>query len=233
MFLQGRRFILSSRDQAVNMRGAVGTGQTATLKELRRGLAEAGREVLALAPTMSAVEELQKIGFARAITAERTVALAQVQRQIGAVRGWIVRTRLRKSTACPRAGTAWWFALLTKRSSALQKQSEEDEGRSTRWANRTTAQKGDARNFRLGQILGFHRAIKGIARNEPLEVIRVEGERIIVRNESGREQTVHSRHAKSSAVIEQDRIHVGAGDRLLLMANRREQGFPIAGKAGV
>lgn len=64
-------FLLGSWDQAVNMRGAAGTGKTATLKELRRGLAEAGREVLALAPTMSAVEELQKIGFAEAITAER------------------------------------------------------------------------------------------------------------------------------------------------------------------
>ena len=63
--------ILSSRDQAVNMRGAAGTGKTATLKELRRGLAEAGREVLAIAPTMSAVEELRKIGFGDAITVER------------------------------------------------------------------------------------------------------------------------------------------------------------------
>jgi len=62
--------ILGSRDQAVNLRGAAGTGKTATLTELRRGLVEAGREVLAIAPTMSAVEELQKIGFAEAITVE-------------------------------------------------------------------------------------------------------------------------------------------------------------------
>jgi len=91
--------------------------------------------------------------------------------------------------------------------------------------NWTTAQKGDARNFRPGQILGFHRAIKGIARNESLEVIRVEGERIIVRHESGREQTVTSRHAKSFDVLEQHPIEVAAGDRLLLTANRRERGF--------
>ena len=36
--------------------------KTATLQELRRGLLEARREVLAVAPTMSAVEELQKSG---------------------------------------------------------------------------------------------------------------------------------------------------------------------------
>jgi len=91
--------------------------------------------------------------------------------------------------------------------------------------NWTTAQKGDARNFRPGQILGFHRAVKGIARNEALEVVRVEGERVVVRHESGGEQTVTSKHAKSFDVLEQHPIDVAAGDRLLLMANRREQGF--------
>jgi flagellar biosynthesis GTPase FlhF len=37
-------FILDSRDRAVNLRGAAGTGKTATLQELRRGLDEAGRK---------------------------------------------------------------------------------------------------------------------------------------------------------------------------------------------
>jgi conjugative relaxase-like TrwC/TraI family protein len=64
-------FVLSSRDRAVNIRGAAGTGKTATLQELNRGLTEAKREVLAMAPTMSAVEELQKVGFANATTIQR------------------------------------------------------------------------------------------------------------------------------------------------------------------
>ena len=55
----------------VAISGAAGTGKTATLQELRRGLLEARREVLAVAPTMSAVEELQKVGFADAMTLER------------------------------------------------------------------------------------------------------------------------------------------------------------------
>jgi primosomal protein N' len=55
--------VLDSRDRAVNIRGAAGTGKTATLQELRRGLDEADRKILAVAPTMSAVEELQKVGF--------------------------------------------------------------------------------------------------------------------------------------------------------------------------
>ncbi len=55
----------------MSISGAAGTGKTATLQELLRGLKEAGRAVLAVAPTMSAVEELQKVGFTDAITVER------------------------------------------------------------------------------------------------------------------------------------------------------------------
>ena len=41
------------------------------LRELRRGLIDAGREVVALAPTMSAVLELEAVGFTKAVTVER------------------------------------------------------------------------------------------------------------------------------------------------------------------
>ena len=75
-------FVLASRDRAVNIRGAAGTGKTATLQELRRGLNEGGREVLAVAPTMSAVEELQKVGFSDAITIQRLVQDQRAQTQL-------------------------------------------------------------------------------------------------------------------------------------------------------
>jgi AAA domain len=39
--------------------------------------------------------------------------------------------------------------------------------------NWTTAQKSDPRNFSAGQALGFNRAVKGITKNETLEVVRV------------------------------------------------------------
>jgi len=64
-------FVLSSRDRTVAIRGAAGTGKTATLCELKRGLLEAGREIVALAPTRSAVAELQAVGFSEATTVER------------------------------------------------------------------------------------------------------------------------------------------------------------------
>ena len=328
-------FILNSRDAAVNLRGAAGTGKTATLRELRRGLTEAGREVLAIAPTMSAVEELQKIGFAEAITAERllhdermqatlrgkvvvldeagmvsgrqmwellrlagtqsarlvfsgdtkqiqsveagdalrvlekesrlkSAALTEVQRQtkkeyreaiqelrknpergfqkldaVGAVRevAWPDRAE----------AVAQAFGASQGRSSLVVCATHEEIERVTDAIRRrrktvgvlgegvlltrhvslnwTTAQKGDARNFRPGQILGFHRAIKEIARNEALEVVRVEGERVIAHSESGGEHTVTSRLAKSFDVLEQRPIEVAAGDRLLLTANRRGSDF--------
>ena len=79
--------VLDSRDRAVNIRGAAGTGKTATLRELNRGLCEAGREVLTVAPTMSAVEELRKVGFSDAVTLE---GLLQNQAGYAAVHGKVL-----------------------------------------------------------------------------------------------------------------------------------------------
>ena len=63
----------------MNIRGAAGTGKTATLQELNRGLTEARREALAVAPTMSAVEELQHVGFSNATTIQRLLQDQRVQ----------------------------------------------------------------------------------------------------------------------------------------------------------
>jgi conjugative relaxase-like TrwC/TraI family protein len=76
---QAMEFVLASRDLAVNICGAAGTGKTAALQELRRRLIDAGQDVIAVAPTMSAVEELKKVGFQDAITVERLVQNSRVQ----------------------------------------------------------------------------------------------------------------------------------------------------------
>jgi predicted ribonuclease YlaK len=78
--------VLTSRDLAVNIRGAAGTGKTATLQELRRGLTEGGREVVAVAPTMIAVEELRRVGFSNAVTIQMLLADQRTQRGLGAKR---------------------------------------------------------------------------------------------------------------------------------------------------
>src|SRR5882724_8510368 len=81
------QFLLDSHDLAVNLRGAAGTGKTATLQELHRGMRDAGRRVIAVAPTMSAVEELHKVGFPNAVSLERLLQDQQVQRDL---RGMVV-----------------------------------------------------------------------------------------------------------------------------------------------
>jgi hypothetical protein len=79
--------VLDSRDLVVNVRGAAGTGKTATLREIDRGLREAGHEVLAVAPTRSAVDELEKVGFRDAMTVSR---LLEAQEPQGALRGRVL-----------------------------------------------------------------------------------------------------------------------------------------------
>lgn len=64
-------FVLDSRDFAVNIEGRAGTGKTKTLNEFRRGLQAGGRLMLAVAPTLSAAEELHREGFQNAMTVER------------------------------------------------------------------------------------------------------------------------------------------------------------------
>jgi conjugative relaxase-like TrwC/TraI family protein len=63
--------VLDSRDFAINLRGAAGTGKTATLHEIDLSLHAAGRDVVAVAPTRTAVDELRKVGFHDAMTVSR------------------------------------------------------------------------------------------------------------------------------------------------------------------
>lgn len=75
-------FILKSRDFAVCLQGAAGTGKTDTLKEIQRGLWQAGREVAAVAPTQTAVRELKARGFHEAMTIERLLQDPQAQESL-------------------------------------------------------------------------------------------------------------------------------------------------------
>lgn len=56
-------YLLSSRDYIINLRGAAGVGKTHSLSEVYRGLKEAGRDVIAIAPTKNAVQEMQDVGI--------------------------------------------------------------------------------------------------------------------------------------------------------------------------
>ena len=340
---QAIEFVLNSRDLAVNIRGAAGTGKTATLQELQRGLEESGRQVLAVAPTMSAVEELQKVGFSDAITVERllqgqsaqtdlfgkalivdeagmvsgrqmsellkladqqsariifsgdtkqirsveasdalrvlereshlkSVSLSEVQRQtaqgyreaiqelrrdpergfdkleqIGAVREvpWPDRAQAvqqayseaqaqANAKGQPRsvlvvAATHEEIGHITEAIRAERTRTGE-LGQSTHQQhhvplNWTSAEKSDVRNYAEGQVLEFHRAVKGVARHESLEVIGVENGKVIARNARGEEREFTAKHAKCFEVYERRAIEIAPNDKLLLTANRREPGF--------
>src|SRR5580700_6950701 len=325
-------FVLQSRDRAVGISGAAGTGKTATLQELRRALIEAGRVVLAVAPTMSAVEELQKVGFTDAITVERVL---QDPRMRGDIRGKVIildeagmvsarqmADLLRLAEDCSlrvvfsgdtkqirsvEAGDA--LRILEKESrlktvalNQVQRQTRKDyrdameelrrnsergfakldtmgavrevaiseraaaiadaydstvgpsclvvcathdeiervtdairERRKTRGElregvaltrhvplNWTAAQKADFQSYRAGQLLGFHRAAKSIAKNDTAEVVRIGSGGLVVRGADGTERTISKKQTGSFDVLEARPIEVSGGDRLLLTANRRE-----------
>jgi ATP-dependent exoDNAse (exonuclease V) alpha subunit len=336
-------FVLDSTDLAVNIQGAAGTGKTALLQELREGILQSNREVLAVAPTMSAVEELQRVGFRDAVTVERllqdeqvqdqlrgrvlivdeagmvsgrqmaevvhlsherfarivfsgdtrqihsveaadalrilekesklrSVSLTQVQRQrVDAYRETIEELR-----ADPQSGFERLEAMRAIREVAYHERANAvaqayaqaqmapdgsgknrsvlvvsathndianitaairenrraagELGRETAVLrhvplNWTEAQKRDVRNYRAGQVLEFHRAVKGVSKNESLVVVRVDDGHVIAKNHHSREHRIGPKQAKAFSVHEQRSIDVAEDDRLLLMANRREPGF--------
>jgi conjugative relaxase-like TrwC/TraI family protein len=338
---QAIEFVLNSRDLAVNIRGAAGTGKTATLQELQRGLEESGRRVLAVAPTMSAVEELQKVGFSDAITVERllqgqsvqtdsfgkalivdeagmvsgrqmsellklsdqqstriifsgdtkqirsveasdalrvlereshlkSVSLSDVQRQtargyrdaihelrrdpehgfdkleeMGAVREvpWPERAQeVRRAYSEAQAnakGQPRSVLVVAATHEEIEHITEAIRAERTRTGelgesthqehhvplNWTSAEKSDVRNYRPGQVLEFHRAVKGVARHESLEVIGVENSKVVARNARSEEREFTAKQAKCFEVYERRTIEVAPSDKLLLMSNWREPGF--------
>jgi conjugative relaxase-like TrwC/TraI family protein len=334
---QAVNFVLNSRDRAMNIRGAAGTGKTATLRELRRAILECGHEVIAIAPTMSAVEELQKVGFKDAVTIERllqdprlqsslqnkvlivdeagmvsgrqmheilqiteqqsarvvfsgdtrqiqsveacdalrilekesrlkSIELTEVQRQtakeyreaikelrrdpaqgfekldaMGAVKEvpWLDRAQAvaqafteseqRGQTTLIVCPTHEEIDRVTEAIRSRRKQTGRlgngiEVGRDVS-LNWTAAQKSDLGNFEPGQVLVFHRAVKGIGKKETVDVANVDGNQIVVQNARGKLRAITSKQAKSFDVCERKSFEVAPGDRLLITANRRNPGL--------
>jgi ATP-dependent exoDNAse (exonuclease V) alpha subunit len=62
--------ILGTRDRVFSFRGVAGAGKTTTLREVQRGLSQAGHTVFAITPTASAARVLRNEGFSQATTVE-------------------------------------------------------------------------------------------------------------------------------------------------------------------
>ena len=335
--------VLDSRDLAFNLRGAAGTGKTATLQELHRGLTEARRSVVAVAPTASAVEELQKCGFPQAMTVARlladpqqrhesagqvlivdeagmvssndmaelldlaktkgarivysgdtaqiksvsegdalrvleresrlnSVSLLQVQRQtnaeykaavetlrhhpadgfsklesMGAIRevDWRLRAQevsqaYREAARAPnvkgQARSVLVVAATHDEIKSITYAIREDRQRAGELGkgetftqhtalNWTEAQKKQCKNYQPGMVLEFHKAVKGVEKNEALEVVSADKTAITARKATGETVKLTARQAKAFAVFEKQDIEVSAGDKLLLQANWRDKQF--------
>ena len=74
--------VLNSTDLVFEVSGAAGVGKTTLLKDLQRGLTEARRSIVAVAPSTSAVEQLQKDGFPQATTVAELLISPQKQAQL-------------------------------------------------------------------------------------------------------------------------------------------------------
>ena len=74
--------ILTTRDRVFSFRGVAGSGKTTTLREVQRGLSEAGHIVFAVTPTAAAARVLRKEGFAQATTVEDFLRNAEKRSQL-------------------------------------------------------------------------------------------------------------------------------------------------------
>ena len=68
--------------------------------------------------------------------------------------------------------------------------------------NWTGAQKSEAQNFELGQVLVFHKATDGARKNEQLHVVRTEADRVVARNERGEERVFTGEQANCFGVFQ-------------------------------
>jgi conjugative relaxase-like TrwC/TraI family protein len=336
--------VLESKDLAINLQGAAGTGKTATLQEMHRGLHDARRSVVAVAPTTSAVEELRKVGFPQAMTISRlladpkqqhelkgqvlivdeagmvsskdmsellrlaktvdarvvfsgdtaqiksvsegdalrvleresslkSVSLTNVQRQkanaeykaavetlrvrpsdgfaklegMGAIRevDWRLRARevsnaYREAAAVPNvkgetrevlvvAAThneikSITHAIRTDRKAAGELTQGELFTNHTA-LNWTGAQKKQLHKYQPGQVLEFHKAVKGVGKNEALEVVSADKSGVTARKENGESVRLTTKQTKAFGVFEKQDLEVSAGDKLLLKANWNAKEF--------
>lgn len=74
--------VLKSSDKVTYICGDAGTGKTTALQELQRGIQEAGKEVVAIAPTNAAVDVLKEDGFKDAFTIARLLTDPRAQEAI-------------------------------------------------------------------------------------------------------------------------------------------------------
>ena len=80
------------------------------------------------------------------------------------------------------------------------------------------------KRYQPGQVLSFHKSVKGIAKNESLEVISANRDGVTARKANGQDVLLTSKQSAAYGVFEREKLEISAGDRLLLQANWKEKG---------
>lgn len=88
----------------------------------------------------------------------------------------------------------------------------------------TEAQKRQMNRYLPGQVLSFHKAVHGVAKNESLEVISADRGGVMARKANGKALTFTGKQAAAYGVFEKEELEVSAGDKLLLQVNWKEKG---------
>lgn len=86
--------------------------------------------------------------------------------------------------------------------------------------NWTDAQKGEARNFKAGQKLLFHKGTAHIRKGSVLNVLRGEDGKVYCESPDGKGHVLTQKQAGCFGVFDAEKIDVRVGDRLMLQENR-------------
>ena len=116
------------------------------------------------------------------------------------------------------------FAIREDRKNAGELSQGEKVNRHTA-LNWTEAQKTQFRRYKPGQVLEFHKATKGIAKNASLEVISADKDGVRARRADGQEINITKKQTRAYSVFEREEIEIASGDKLLLQANYKDKGF--------
>src|SRR5208282_2453613 len=87
----------------------------------------------------------------------------------------------------------------------------------------TEAQKRDARQYRPGMAINFHRTTHGFDKNETVSVVAVENDSLKVQHTDGAENIFPLGAAIACDVGERRKLKIAAGDKLLLQSNRQKK----------
>ncbi len=89
----------------------------------------------------------------------------------------------------------------------------------------TQAQKQNSSSYRPGQVLVFHRSLKGIKKYDSLRVIRTQSDCVVAVVPGGEEISLSPMQSNFFSVYGSCPIEVGRGDHLLLHGNRKDHDF--------